>query len=754
MGVEGESKRRQAMERDARTQAGYDPMKIEVETLMPGAMVIHADDEQILCGFPEEVAKACFAHNKQITAWLVPDVRSRDGIAQWALEFPLYVALFVQGLFAKGKKLTVFVQRKDWPDVIEYLRLTLLGLSGAEMRQIGVPEPTIDFLEREGAWLALKRTDGSIAQIEDFLHPVFFDEEGIARFGGLTVRAHGGNTWSFATEEEKLENVRLDVAGEQLPPYTKPLNPATTPIVAQQLEVITLGASNGFDISGPCSNMVVQAGGHFLLIDCGPYIKQVLEASGISLNQIEALVLTHAHEDHAVGLSALLQAGRRMKLFTTRESAEILRRKLAILNPEVENPRGLLDEAFELTCVEPGADYEFLGLALRFHYTMHSISCLGVELSTDDRGLTRRVLVAGDNASRPAIEKAFAAGVIDEKRHERLLDLYRRPCDLVIADAGGGLIHGVTADFEANSSTNVVYVHTGRLPEAEAHRFTLAAPGCRYTIIPENSRPTPIERDCAFRALAANFDCRSEWIGTLLDQASPVSVNRGQIVVRQNDLTRDFFVVLSGKLAVLVEDASGRPHKVAEIHPGEIFGEMAVINSSARSATVQALTPVRLLRAPGEALRKLAARENLAGQLRELWSRRSDIQSVDILARLPVSILNQLARVATPRRFEAGSTLIEEGEQTTTVFALVEGRVQIHKGGEPLHVNGAAVILHPGQLVGEMAPLHAAPRNASVKALDSCSVLEIPGKELQRVVESVPRLHYQISMVIKARCAA
>ena len=77
---------------------------IEIQQIMPGAAVVHADDEQILCGFPEEVAKACFAHGKQITAWLLPDVRSQGGIVQWALEFPLYVALFVQGLFAKGKK--------------------------------------------------------------------------------------------------------------------------------------------------------------------------------------------------------------------------------------------------------------------------------------------------------------------------------------------------------------------------------------------------------------------------------------------------------------------------------------------------------------------------------------------------------------------------------------------------------------------------------------------------------------------------
>ncbi|MBI5545570.1 MAG: MBL fold metallo-hydrolase, partial [Deltaproteobacteria bacterium] len=346
------------MERGARTQAGRDPMKIEVDPVMAGAVVVHADDEQLLIGFPEEVSKACFASGKQVTAWLLPDVRSHRGIVQWALEFPLYVALFVQGLFAKKKKLAVFCHEDDWKDAVEYLRLTLLGLSPAEMREAGVKPEIAAFLDKEATFLALKREDGSVAAIEDFLQPIFFDAQGEARFGGLAVVSHGDNTYSFATAEDKVERFRLEIEGEQLPPYTRPITQATTPVLPQQLELITLGASNGFDIAGPCSNMVVQVAGHFLLVDSGPYIRQVLEASGISLNQIEALVLTHAHEDHAVGISALLQTGRRIRMFVTRESAEILRRKLAILNPEVDRPGVLLDEAFDLVYVEPGRSYD------------------------------------------------------------------------------------------------------------------------------------------------------------------------------------------------------------------------------------------------------------------------------------------------------------------------------------------------------------------------------------------------------------
>ena len=325
----------------------------------------------------------------------------------------------------------------------------------------------------------------------------------------------------------------------------------------------------------------------------------------------------------------------------------------------------------------------------------------------------------------------------------------------MVADAGGGLIHGTTADYQANRSTNVIYVHTGRLPEDQAHRFTLAAPGYRYTIIPENSRPTPLERDCAFLALAANFDTsRPEWLHTLLDDATPMSVNRGQVVVRQNDLSRDFFVVLSGKLEVLVQSAAERPRKVSEIQPGELFGEMAVIMDQPRTATVQATTPVRLLRVPGEAFRKFAQEENLGGQLQALWAKRTDVQSVDILSPLPLSTVHEIAKAAVKHTVEPGATLIREGSKSTTVYILAAGRVQVFKGSEPLRVNGAPVILHPGQLVGETAPFRALARNASVVAVDECTVLAIRGEDFKRVVKKVPQLHYQISMVVKTRRAA
>ena len=112
--------------------------KIDIEHVMPGADIISSGNEKLALGFPEEVVKSWMGAGASPTAWLVPDVRTASGVVQWALEFPLYYALFIQGLFAKGDKIRVLCHEQAWSDIVDYLRLTLLGLTADELSRAGV----------------------------------------------------------------------------------------------------------------------------------------------------------------------------------------------------------------------------------------------------------------------------------------------------------------------------------------------------------------------------------------------------------------------------------------------------------------------------------------------------------------------------------------------------------------------------------------------------------------------------------------
>ena len=64
---------------------------------------------------------------------------------------------------------------------------------------------------------------------------------------------------------------------------------------------------------------------------------------------------------------------------------------------------------------------------------------------------------------------------------------------------------------------------------------------------------------------------------------------KGQIVIEQGAEGYHAFYIEKGRVEVLVHDGMHQV-RVSELGPGEIFGEMALIEQEARSATIRALT--------------------------------------------------------------------------------------------------------------------------------------------------------------------
>lgn len=64
----------------------------------------------------------------------------------------------------------------------------------------------------------------------------------------------------------------------------------------------------------------------------------------------------------------------------------------------------------------------------------------------------------------------------------------------------------------------------------------------------------------------------------------------GEVIMKENEPGRRMFVLMDGELQVTLQ---GRP--IDYITPGAVFGEMAMVEESTRSATVTAITPARLL---------------------------------------------------------------------------------------------------------------------------------------------------------------
>jgi CRP/FNR family cyclic AMP-dependent transcriptional regulator len=68
----------------------------------------------------------------------------------------------------------------------------------------------------------------------------------------------------------------------------------------------------------------------------------------------------------------------------------------------------------------------------------------------------------------------------------------------------------------------------------------------------------------------------------------------GTTVVAEGDPGRSMFIVHSGKLMVSKLGDSGRAIRIADLDPGDFFGEMTLIEMQNRSATVVAESPTVL----------------------------------------------------------------------------------------------------------------------------------------------------------------
>ena len=82
--------------------------------------------------------------------------------------------------------------------------------------------------------------------------------------------------------------------------------------------------------------------------------------------------------------------------------------------------------------------------------------------------------------------------------------------------------------------------------------------------------------------------------------AQEISVEEGKTLVREGDFSYEFMAIEDGTAEV----TRGGEH-VADLNPGDFFGEMGLLEKTMRNATVTAKTPMRLVTLTGWDLKRV-----------------------------------------------------------------------------------------------------------------------------------------------------
>jgi serine/threonine protein kinase/CRP-like cAMP-binding protein len=83
--------------------------------------------------------------------------------------------------------------------------------------------------------------------------------------------------------------------------------------------------------------------------------------------------------------------------------------------------------------------------------------------------------------------------------------------------------------------------------------------------------------------------------------------NEGDLIIKEGDLSDAFYAIKSGRVMVYT-GSEQNPIALAELAPGEIFGEIAAIEGTMRTASVRAMTECEILRLESAELNAMLAR--------------------------------------------------------------------------------------------------------------------------------------------------
>jgi len=275
------------------------------------------------------------------------------------------------------------------------------------------------------------------------------------------------------------------------------------------------------------------------------------------------------------------------------------------------------------------------------------------------------------------------------------------------------------------------------------------------------------------RYRAGEIICREGDFGStafyILEGKAEVYLSSPIAHVKTQDSGGGFFKRLSSLLAPRIDDQRaeestrafipidasvdlpyGSP--VAELVPGDLFGEMTCMNYYPRSATVRAKTDCVMLEMLRNVLDILQRNKTFRAQLERNYRARaldSHLRSVPIFGPLTKDFIDHLRDRVELIRYQPGQVICRQGDPADSFYLIRIGFVKISEqrpGGEMI-----LAYLGRGGFFGEIGLLSGGTRTASCTALDHVEVVRITGEDFQAMLDRFPEVRASLESVARGR---
>ena len=214
-------------------------------------------------------------------------------------------------------------------------------------------------------------------------------------------------------------------------------------------------------------------------------------------------------------------------------------------------------------------------------------------------------------------------------------------------------------------------------------------------------------------------------------------------------MVRRLYFISRGELDVMV---GGK--KVHALHDGDVFGEVALIYSTPRTATITARTNCLVLDlGRKDFLHLLLSHSAVSANVHAIAKQRLyTFVLQDIVKKVPLfknchsdEFIVDVVRCLEPVGFNEGDYVIKEGEGGEEMYFVSRGTLLVTVNEKVVH------IMNDGDFFGEIALIYDTPRTATILAKTKAQLFVLKKEVLSTIMEQYPREGYHIKAIAKRR---
>jgi len=249
-------------------------------------------------------------------------------------------------------------------------------------------------------------------------------------------------------------------------------------------------------------------------------------------------------------------------------------------------------------------------------------------------------------------------------------------------------------------------------------------------------------------------DLENNAFQAVIDSLTPWRVPEGTVICQEGSQADSMFIIANGSIRVVTKDPKGKEIALANLNPGDFFGEIGLFTSSPRTASCVAADETDLLEIKRKSFDQIVKKfPSVKKVLHDFYKERifdTILAKSELFGCFNPEIRKALMERFESRIYEPQDPIVQEGEKGNCMYMIRDGQVEVFtQDDEDKEIPLAT--LGPGEFFGEVALLSNTKRTASIRADERCDILQLNRKDFDWAMKQSPEALKVIQEYVQKR---